>query len=141
MDRKILRTLSEDGKITQSKLAEHVGLSLSACQRRVKLLEASGAISGYRAIVDPAILDEHLVVLVGINLERHARAHIQAFQSAVVCMPMVKEMHHIAGAYDYILKVAVANIEAYERFHADDLAAVKGIARITSFIAMSTLKG
>lgn len=141
IDGKILRNLANDGKITQAKLAESVGLSLSACQRRVKTLETSGAISGYRAVIDPALLDERRVVFVGINLERHARPDIQAFQSAVVRLPMVKEVHHIAGAYDYLLKVAVRDIEAYESFHADALAAVDGISRITSFVAMSTFKG
>ncbi|MEM6946112.1 MAG: Lrp/AsnC ligand binding domain-containing protein, partial [Pseudomonadota bacterium] len=62
------------------------------------------------------------------------------FQAAIVRLSMVKEVHHIAGAYDYFLKVAVEDVAAYENFHADDLAAIPGIARITSFVAMSTFK-
>lgn len=140
IDAKILQFLACDGKLTHGRLADMVGLSLSACQRRVKALERSGAITGYRAVIDPALLDEAMTVFVGVSLERHARADIQSFQSAVVRLPMVKEVHHIAGAYDYILKVAVRDMNAYEGFHADDLAAVPGIARITSFVAMSTFK-
>ncbi|MEM7528477.1 MAG: Lrp/AsnC family transcriptional regulator [Pseudomonadota bacterium] len=139
-DRNILRHLAENGKLTQGRLAEKVGLSLSSCQRRVKSLEQDGAITGYRALISPALLGEGLVVLVGINLERHARKDIQAFQAAIVRLSMVKEVHHIAGAYDYFLKVAVEDVAAYENFHADDLAAIPGIARITSFVAMSTFK-
>lgn len=140
-DRKILQLLSVNGKLTQGQLAERIGLSLSACQRRVKTLEDSNAIIGYRAIIDPELLDERRIIIVGINLEHHRRSDIQAFQASIIRMPQVKEVHHIAGTFDYILKVAVRDIDAYERFHADDLASVKGIVRITSFIAMSTFKG
>jgi len=139
-DEKILRLLSADGKLTQSELADRIGLSLSATQRRVKSLEHSGAIVGYRAVVDPSLIDERRIVFVGINLERHAREDIQAFQKAVVALPMIKEVHHIAGAYDYLLKVAVRDMEFFEEFHANYLASVQGIARITSFVAMSTFK-
>ncbi|MEO0429093.1 MAG: Lrp/AsnC family transcriptional regulator [Pseudomonadota bacterium] len=140
IDRNILRELATNGKLTHGQLADKVGLSLSSCQRRVKSLEQGGAITGYCASISPGLLGENLVVFVGINLERHARKDIQAFQAEVVRLPMVKEVHHIAGAYDYLLKVAVEDMEAYEDFHADDLAAIPGIARITSFVAMSTFK-
>lgn len=140
IDAKIIQILSNSGKITQQHLSERVGLSLSACQRRVKALEHSRVISGYKALIDPDYLREAFVVLVGINLERHARADIQAFQNAITKLTMVKEVHHIAGQYDFFLKVAVSDIAAYEIFHADHLAAISGIARITSFVTMSTLK-
>ena len=141
IDRNILRLLSVDGKMTQGQLAERVGLSLSACQRRIKALQESKAITGYRAIIDPELLDERLVVFVGINLESHRRASCQDFQNSIIRLHPVKEVHHIAGTFDYILKVAVRDMDAYENFHADDLASVQGILRITSFIAMSTFKG
>ena len=141
IDRNILRLLSVDGKMTQGQLAERVGLSLSACQRRIKALQESNAITGYRAIIDPELLDERLVVFVGINLESHRRASCQDFQNSIIRLHQVKEVHHIAGTFDYILKVAVRDMDAYEHFHADDLASVQGILRITSFIAMSTFKG
>ncbi|MGB0906665.1 MAG: Lrp/AsnC family transcriptional regulator [Maricaulaceae bacterium] len=139
-DAKILQNLSENGKVTQQELAERIGLSLSACQRRIKVLEENGAIQGYRAVIDPELLGEAFTVFVGINLERHSRAEIQAFQTAVIRLEGVKEVHHIAGQYDYLLKVKVADIQAYENFHADRLAGIKGIAQITSHITMSTFK-
>jgi Lrp/AsnC family leucine-responsive transcriptional regulator len=139
-DAKILQILANDGKATHSQIAEKVGLSLSACQRRVKELESRGIIAGYRATIAPAYLGEGQVVLVGINLASHSRADIQAFQKAIVRLPMVKDVYHIAGEYDYLLKVAVADIPAFEDFHADQLAAIPQIAKITSFVSMSTLK-
>ncbi len=139
-DRNILKCLAQDGKMTQSDLAETVGLSLSACQRRVKALESKGQITGYRAEIAPELLGEAFVVFVGINLERHRRNDIQAFQKAVIAHSEVKEVYHIAGAFDYFLKVAVTDIQAYENFHADKLSAVDGISQITSFVAMSTFK-
>ncbi len=137
---KILRALARDGSLTQAAIAEEVGLSLSACQRRIKALEATGAIRGYRTLIDPALLDEGLTVFVAVDLARHARAQIQAFQADVAALPMVKEVHRVAGAHDYLLRVAVKDIAAYEAFYADRLTAVGGIARITSFVAMSTLE-
>ncbi|MEL7313631.1 MAG: Lrp/AsnC family transcriptional regulator, partial [Cyanobacteria bacterium J06559_3] len=105
-DRKILHILARDAKTTNAQLAEVVGLSLSACQRRVKSLEEAGAIAGYRAIIDPIHLDEAFVVFVGIRLQRHSRKIIQTFQEAIVVLDEVREVHHIAGSFDYFLRVA-----------------------------------
>ena len=96
IDRNILRLLSVDGKMTQGQLAERVGLSLSACQRRIKALQESNAITGYRAIIDPELLDERLVVFVGINLESHRRASCQDFQNSIIRLHPVKEVHHLS---------------------------------------------
>lgn len=139
-DRKIIQILARDGKATHAEIGQRVGLSLSACQRRIKDLEAQGIIEGYRAKIASAYLGEDQIVLVGINLERHSRGAIQAFQKAVVKLAAVKDVYHIAGEYDYFLKVSVPDISAYADFHADALASIQGIARITSFISMSTLK-
>lgn len=139
-DRKILQALSRNAKITHTQLAELAGLSVSSCQRRVKQLEASGVITGYRASVSAKVLDESFVVFAGVRLRSHSREAVQAFQREVVELPEVKEVHHIAGEFDYLLRVAVADIQAYETFHADKLAAVASLMQITSFITMSTLK-
>lgn len=139
-DGKIIHILSREGKATHAEIAERVGLSLSACQRRVKELESQGVIEGYRAKIAARYLNENQIVIVGVNLEQHSRDAIQAFQKAIVKLTAVKDVYHIAGQYDYFLKVAVPDIAAYEDFHADALAAVRGVARITSFISMSTLK-
>ena len=140
IDRNILRVLGEEGKLTQARLAERVGLSLSACQRRVKVLEASGVIGGYRAVVDPDVLGEGFVLFAFVQLASHARADCLAFQSALRPLSPVKEAHHIAGEYDYLLKIAVADMAAYEAFHTDVLADVPGVARIVSHIPMSRVK-
>ncbi len=132
--------LSRDGKLTQSEVSEKVGLSLSACQRRIKALERSGVITGYKAVIDPSHLGEDLVVFVGINLERHTREAARSFEAAVTSLPMVKEIYHVAGEYDYLIKVAVADIAAYQDFNFDYLTEIPGMGKITSFITLSDRK-
>lgn len=139
-DRKILRLLGDNGKLTQARLAERVGLSLSACQRRVKALERSGAIAGYRAVVDPGVLGEGFTLFAFVQLTSHAREDCLAFQSALRPLLPVKEAHHIAGEYDYLLKIAVRDMDAYEAFHTDVLADVPGVSRIVTHIPMSRVK-
>lgn len=136
-DEKIIRLLLGDGKLTQSEISERVGLSLSACQRRIKSLERSGIISGYKAIIDPGFLGEGLIVFVGINIERHTRSDVQAFEAAVTAIPMVKEVYHVTGEFDFLLKVAVQDIAAYQDFSYDYLTEIPGISKIMSFIVLS----
>ncbi|WP_083338516.1 Lrp/AsnC family transcriptional regulator [Ensifer sp. LCM 4579] len=90
---------------------ERVGISLSACQRRIKTLEQSGVVSGYKAVIDPNYLGEGLVVFVLVSLERHSKDGVRAFEAAVSRLPMIKEIYHVAGEYDFIMKVAVADIK------------------------------
>ena len=139
-DEKILRALRHNGRATSLELAEAVGLSPSSCQRRQRELEERGIVRGYRADIDPVVLGQALTVFAAVQLQRHERNEVQAFQKAVVRLPEVLEAHHIAGAFDYLLRIAVADLAAYEAFHADRLTALPGIANITSYIAMSTMK-
>jgi Lrp/AsnC family transcriptional regulator, leucine-responsive regulatory protein len=139
-DENLLRALQTNGRATSFELAEVVGLSPSSCQRRQRELEARGVVKGYRAEIDPAILGQALTVFAALQLQRHERSEVQAFQKAVVRLPEVLEVHHIAGAFDYLLRIAVADLAAYEAFHADRLTALPGVANITSYIAMSRLK-
>ncbi len=139
-DAKILRVLQRNGRATSNELAEAVGLSPSSCQRRQRELEERGIVRGYRADIDPAVLGQALTVFAAVQLQRHERNEVQAFQKAAVLLPEVLEAHHIAGAFDYLLRIAVADLAAYEAFHADRLTTLPGVANITSYIAMSTLK-
>jgi Lrp/AsnC family leucine-responsive transcriptional regulator len=79
-------------------------------------------------------------VFAAVQLERHVRSDVQAFQKAVTQLPGVLEVHHIAGAFDYLLRIAVADLESYEIFHADRLTALPGVAHINSYVVMSTLR-
>ena len=139
VDRAILTVLDRDGRISNADLADRVGLSPSPCLRRVRRLERTGVIRGYRAVIDPAVIDRGLRVLVGVRLVRHSRKDVVAFERAVVDLPDVQLTHHVAGNFDYILQVEVADLPAYEDFHAHRLANLPSVAAVTSYVAMKTL--
>ena len=139
-DEKLLRGLQRDARATSLKLAEAVGLSPSSCLRRQRELEARGIIRGYRAEIDPAVLGQSFTVFAAVQLQRHVCSDVQSFQKAVVKLPEVLEVHKIAGAFDYLLRVAVADLARYETFHAERLTALPGVALVTSYVAMSKLK-
>jgi Lrp/AsnC family leucine-responsive transcriptional regulator len=139
VDRSILAVLEKDGRISNAELADRVGLSPSPCLRRVRRLEEAGVIRGYRAVIDPTAIDRGLRVFSGVRLIRHARADVVAFERAVVRLPEVVHTHHVTGNYDYLLQVEVADLPAYEDFHANRLASLPGVAAVTSYVTMKTL--
>ena len=139
VDRAILAVLENNGRISNAELAAQVGLSPSPCLRRVRRLEETGMIRGYRAIVDPAAIGRGLRVFVGVRLLRHARADVAAFERAVVRLPEIACSHHITGNFDYLLQVEVADLPAYEDFHANRLASLPGVAAVNSYVTMKTL--
>ena len=139
VDLSILAVLDKDGRISNAELAERVGLSPSPCLRRVRRLERTGVIRGYRAVIDPAAIGRSLRVLVGVRIVRHARTDVVAFERAVIKLPEVRYVYHVAGNYDYILQVEVADLPAYENFHANQLANLPSVAAVTSYVTMKTL--
>ena len=140
VDRAILAVLEKDGRISNADLAERVGLSPSPCLRRVRRLEETGVIRGYQALIDPAAVGRGLRVIAGVRLVRHARADVVAFERAVVQLSEVVFTHHITGNFDYLLQVEVADLPAYEAFHANRLANVPGVATVNSYVTMKTLR-
>jgi Lrp/AsnC family leucine-responsive transcriptional regulator len=112
VDQSILAVLEKHGRISNAELAARVGLSPSPCLRRVRRLEDTGVIRGYRALVDPAAVGRGLRVFVGVRLMRHARADVAAFERAVVTLPEVAYTHHVTGNYDYLLQIEVADLAA-----------------------------
>ena len=139
VDRAILTVLERDGRISNAELAARVGLSPSPCLRRVRRLEETGVIRGYRALIDPAAVGRGLRVFAGVRLVRHARADVVAFERAVIGLPEVVHCHHVTGNYDYLLHVEVADLPAYEEFHANRLANLPSVAAVTSYVTMKTL--
>jgi Lrp/AsnC family leucine-responsive transcriptional regulator len=139
VDRSILAVLEKHGRISNAELAVQVGLSPSPCLRRVRRLEESGVIRGYRTLIDPAAIGHGLLVFAGVRLVRHARADVVAFERAVIRLPEVVHTHHVTGNYDYLLQVEVADLAAYEDFHANRLASLPGVAMVTSYVTMKTL--
>ena len=139
VDRSILAVLEQHGRISNAELAAKVGLSPSPCLRRVRRLEETGVIRGYRALIDPAAIGRSLRVFVGVRLMRHARPDVAAFERAVLQLREVVSSHHVTGNYDYLLQVEVADLPAYEDFHANRLAALPGVAAVTSYVTMKTI--
>jgi len=140
LDRAIIGHLQADGRLSNADLAERVRLSPSACLRRVRALEARGVIVGYHAVIDPAALDQGFQVLVYTTLMMRNRETIAAFEEAVTGLDEVVECHRMFGDPDYVIRVAVADVGAYERFLIDTFADLPGVARMTSQFAMKTIK-
>ena len=140
IDHAIIDHLQADGRLTNADLSERVRLSPSACLRRVRALERGGVIAGYHAVVDPGAVGRGFQVLVSTTLLMRNRATIAAFEDAVAGLDEVVECHRMFGDPDYVIRVAVADVAAYERFLIDTFADLPGVARMTSQFAMKTIK-
>lgn len=140
IDKKILRVLTQDGRITNLDLAERVGLSPSACLRRVQALERAGVIQGYRAIIDPIARGVHFVAYMSVGLSIHTKAAQTQFETAIAKAPEVVECHNVTGAFEYLLRVEVADLPAYKVFHTDVLGALPHLSTITSYVVMGSPK-
>ncbi|MDP5083946.1 MAG: Lrp/AsnC family transcriptional regulator [Yoonia sp.] len=140
INEKILRALSRDGRISNIELADRVGLSPSACLRRVQELEKAGVIKGYRARLDPAQTGRAFVVYVAVGLAEHTKAAQMAFEQAMQRADEVAECHNVAGAFEYMLRVEVADLPAYKAFHTDKLGTVPHVRAITSYMVMGSSK-
>jgi DNA-binding Lrp family transcriptional regulator len=140
IDRNILRNLSADGRMTNIDLAGRVGLSPSACLRRVQELERKGVIRGYRALINPAAIGVGLVAYIMVGLSRHRKEDQLAFEQAIAKAPEVRECHNITGTVEYLLRVEALDLAAYKYFHTEVLGTVPEVASITSYIVMESLK-
>ena len=136
----ILRELRRNGRISNLELAERVGLSPSACLRRVQDLERRGVIRGYAARLDPVQTGRGYVVYVAVGLAEHTKAAQAAFEEAMARAAEVVECHNIAGVFEYLLRVETGDMAAYKRFHTDVLGTVPAVRSITSHIVMDSPK-
>jgi DNA-binding Lrp family transcriptional regulator len=135
-----LHQLERDGRVTNLQLAERIGLSPSACLRRVQVLEAAGVIKGYRAILDRAKLGGGLTVFVMVGLSGQLQRDSQAFERAMAEAPEVLECHNITGSVEYLLRVEVADLAAYKHFHSDVLGTLSQVSTITSHVSLGSSK-
>ena len=140
IDREILRHLQEDGRMSNLDLARTVGLSPTPTLRRVRQLERSGAIRGYRAIIDPDAVQRSFQVLVWVDLVQGTREIIEAFESALLDIPDVIEAQRLFGEPDYLLRVAVRDSAEYEHLYTNRLAALPGVRKARSQIGMKTIR-
>jgi Lrp/AsnC family transcriptional regulator, leucine-responsive regulatory protein len=140
IDREILRHLQENGRISNLDLARTVGLSPTPTLRRVRQLERSGAIRGYRAIIDPEAVQRSFQVLVWVDLVQGTREIIEAFESTLLDIPDVIEAQRLFGEPDYLLRVAVRDSAEYEHLYTNRLAALPGVRKARSQIGMKTIR-
>ncbi|WP_407493769.1 Lrp/AsnC family transcriptional regulator [Pseudooceanicola sp. MF1-13] len=140
LNQKILRELARDGRISNLDLSAKVGLSPSACLRRVQDLEKSGVIKGYRAILDPGQLGIGFTAYVTVGLNSHTKSAQEAFEQAIASAPEVVECHNITGAWEYLLRIEAADLAAYKSFHTDVLGTVPQVGSITSYVVMASPK-
>lgn len=139
IDRNIIRALRRDGRMTNAKLAADVGLSPSACLRRVQILEDAGIIRGYTAIVGPIGAEERLIAIVQITLERQTEDYLNRFEEAVRRHPEIKECYLMTGDADYWLRVEAENAAAYEMTHKEVLSRLPGVTRIHSSFSIRSV--
>ncbi|WP_152185480.1 Lrp/AsnC family transcriptional regulator [Segeticoccus rhizosphaerae] len=136
IDQQILAEVQENGRLTITELADRVGLSLSPCHRRLRELESSGTIRGYRAVLDPAAVGLGFEVLVSVTMRQEDRRTLLAFEEAVREIPAVTQAQRLFGDPDYLLRVAAADIASYQHLEDDQLALLPGVQRLTSTIVM-----
>ncbi|TVL89522.1 Lrp/AsnC family transcriptional regulator [Streptomyces sp. SAJ15] len=139
IDKNILRELQSDGRLTIQELAQRVGLTPSPCMRRVRQLEQDGVIQGYRAIINPEAVGRSFEVLVSIEVKRDREA-VEAFEAALQDIPDVIEAYRLFGSPGCLLRIAVADITAYEQLWIERLTTLAGITEVNSQIIMKRVK-
>ena len=140
IDRKILRALQEDGRMTIQAVAEAVGLSASPCLRRIRQMERAGIVAGYSAVVDQKAVGLPVSVFISIKLERQRSRELDAFAAAISRWPEVMECYLMTGQFDFLLRVVCADLGAYEQFLRERLTQVEGVASIESSFSLGQVK-
>jgi Lrp/AsnC family transcriptional regulator, leucine-responsive regulatory protein len=142
IDAAILACLARSGRATNYEVGEAVGLSASAASRRIQALESAGAIRGYRALIDEQLLGKRMTVFIRVTLERQSAAVLGAFEASIRRCKSVASCHLMAGQYDYLVVVRVADIDDYGRLHQNELSRLPGVTRIeTSFALRDVMEG
>jgi len=135
-DREILRVVQQDGRLANALIAERVNLSESACSRRLRELERSGVILGYTAVIDPKRVGFGLTVFLTVTLTSQAEAALAEFEAAAGEVAEVMECYLMTGEADYLMRIVVADVAAFEALHAGRLTRLPWVARITSSVAL-----
>ena len=139
IDRKILLTLQEDASLSVAEIGQRVGLSSTPCWKRIQRLEAEGVIQKRVAIVDQAKVGLGITVFVSVETDDHSESWLSNFASTVSAMPEVMEFYRMAGDVDYMLRVVVADMHAYDLFY-KKLIASSPLKNVTSRFAMENIK-
>lgn len=139
-DTKILEIIQLDGRITNTKLASMIGISQPAMLERVRRLESSGVISGYTAVLDRDKIGLEVMVFVAVSLAVHQLASVDKIKKKIISFPEVLECYQVSGDDDFILKVALENINSYMDFVMNKLSKISGIRKVKSSFVLSTVK-
>ncbi len=139
-DQSILAALAEDGRMSITDLAARIGLSKSPTQARLRRLEKTGIIMGYRALLDPISLGLDHVAFVEVRLTDTREAALRAFNAAVQHIPEIEQAHMIAGNFDYLLKVRTRDMAQYRAFLGDVVSTMPHVAATSTFVAMEAVK-
>ncbi|MGF0538799.1 Lrp/AsnC ligand binding domain-containing protein [Agrobacterium sp. ES01] len=140
VDRKILRALQNDGRLTNVELADRINLSPTATAERVRRLTRDGVITGYMAILSPQKLDRELIVFIEVKLDRTTPDVFDAFARAVKRSDDVMECHMVAGGFDYLVKARVSGMDAYRKFLSDVILALPGVRETHTYAVMEEIK-
>ncbi|MGQ0533987.1 MAG: Lrp/AsnC family transcriptional regulator [Caulobacteraceae bacterium] len=138
-DHRILIELERDGVLTAAALSERVGLSPSACHRRVKAMEAAGVIEGYAAILSEKALGRSATVFVAVTLDNQKSETMAAFERGVAKCHEVQDCHLMTGESDYLLRIVIADDDSYERVHRETLSRLPGVRRLVSNFTIRTV--
>lgn len=136
IDRRILAELQRDGRLSVTELADRVGLSLSPCHRRVRALEESGAIQGYRAQLDLVTLGLNFSAVVFATLREGDRSAVAAFEAALVDIPQIVDAQRLFGEPDYLLHVVARDLPAFQKLYDECLSGLPNVQRLTSTLVM-----
>ncbi len=140
LNRRILRELTHNARLPNTELAERVGLSPSACLRRVQELERQGVITGYRATLSPEAMGIGFTAYVTVGLNDHTKQGQEAFERAVALYDEVRECHNITGTVEYLLRVEAEDLIAYKRFHTDKLGTLPQVRQLVTHVVMGSPK-
>ncbi|WP_430397246.1 Lrp/AsnC family transcriptional regulator [Ferrovibrio sp.] len=140
IDRRILKRLQDNARLSSSELAADVGISASPCWRRVRAMEEAGVIARYVTLLNPEALGLSISIFTNVTLDKQIEPALEAFQKAVRKRPEVMECYLMTGDFDYLLRVVVSDLGAYERFLLDHLTRIPGVASIKSSFALKQVK-
>ena len=140
IDRRIVKALQDNARLSSQELSDQVGISASPCWRRVKALEEAGVITKYVTLVDPEALGLSISIFTSVSLDKQVETALETFQKAVRKRPEVMECYLMTGDFDYLLRVVVGSLHDYERFLLDHLTRIPGVASIKSSFALKQVK-
>ncbi|WP_196885189.1 Lrp/AsnC family transcriptional regulator [Aureivirga sp. CE67] len=140
IDKKILMLLQENAKLNSKEIANKIGLSTTPTYERIKRLEKNGFIKKYIAIVDKKLIGKKLEVFCQVSLQQHSKRFLEVFEREIRKISYVMECYHIAGNYDYLLKLIVSDMEEYQQFIMIHLASIENISNVQSSFVLTEIK-